>query len=233
MKSTIIKIVLLSIVICLAYFGLYDNITNEIYVREKMDERKAENIQKLKDLREIQLEYKRQKGYYADNADSLIYFLFNTEVTYINTEKADEDSIPVDMNKWNSIQNKISRGKINPSVEAKRIYAEMGGNWKTLTEKEKIDKGYIEVNYYTAHELAFTTDYQETRNNSFKIDTQNLSNIKKSYNNQKSYTSFKSEYNAFSDEVIRKLEINNIYEDLHANFNAILDLDTNTNISSF
>ena len=116
MKSTIIKIVLLSIVICLAYFGLYDNITNEIYVREKMDERKSENIQKLKDLREIQLEYKRQKGYYADNADSLIYFLFNTEVTYINTEKADEDSIPVDMNKWNSIQNKISRGKINPSL---------------------------------------------------------------------------------------------------------------------
>jgi hypothetical protein len=197
-----------------------------------MDNRKSENIQKLKDLREIQLEYKRQKGHYADNADSLIYFLFNTEVTYINTEKADEDSIPVDMNKWNSIQNKISRGKINPSVEAKRIYAEMGGNWKTLTEKEKIDKGYIEVNYYTAHELAFTTDYQETRNNSFKIDTQNLSNIKKSYNNQKSYTSFKSEYNAYSDEVIRKLEINNIYEDLHANFNAILDLDTNTNIST-
>ena len=232
MKSTIIKIVLLSIVICLAYFGLYDNITNEIYVREKMDERKAENIQKLKDLREIQLEYKRQKGHYADNADSLIYFLFNTEVTYINTEKADEDSIPVDMNKWNSIQNKISKGKINPSVEAKRIYAEMGGNWKTLTEKEKIDKGYIEVNYYSAHELAFTTDYQETRNNSFKIDTQNLSNIKRSYNNQRSYTSFKSEYNAYSNEVIIKLEIDNIYEDLHANFNAILDLDTNTNIST-
>tara|TARA_Y100000385_G_scaffold58557_2_gene56483 strand:+ start:717 stop:2435 length:1719 start_codon:yes stop_codon:yes gene_type:complete len=232
MKSTIIKIVLLSIVICLAYFGLYDNITNEIYVRERMDERKAENIQKLKDLREIQLEYKRQKGQYADNADSLIYFLFNTEVTYINTEKADEDSIAVDMNKWNSIQNKISRGKINPSVEAKRIYTEMGGNWKTLTEKEKIDKGYIEVNYYIAHELAFTTDYKETRNNSFKIDTQNLANIKRSYNNQKSYISFKSGYNTYSDEVIRKLEINNIYEDLHANFNAILDLDTNTNIST-
>ena len=27
-------------------------------------------------------------------------------------------------------------------------------------------------------------------------------------------------------------EINNIYEDFHANFNAILDLDTNTNIST-
>ena len=47
MKSTIIKIVLLSIVICLAYFGLYDNITNEIYVREKMDERKAEKPKQI------------------------------------------------------------------------------------------------------------------------------------------------------------------------------------------
>ena len=232
MKSTIIKIVLLSIVICLAYFGLYANITNEIHVRKIMDKRAKENIQRLKDLREIQLEYKRQKGHYADNADSLIYFLFNTEVTYVNTEKADEDSIPVDMNKWNSIQNKISRGKINPSVEAKRIYAEMGGDWKTLTEKEKIDKGYILVNHYTAYELAFTTDYQKTRNNSFKIDVHNLGNIKKLYNNQKSYNSFKSEYNAYSNEVINKLEINSIYKDIHSNFNSIFDLDTNTNIST-
>ena len=40
------------------------NITNEIHVRKIMDKRAKENIQRLKDLREIQLEYKRQKGYY-------------------------------------------------------------------------------------------------------------------------------------------------------------------------
>ena len=88
MKSTIIKIVLGIVVVLIAYFGLYGNITNEIHVRKIMDQRVKENIQKLKDLREIRLEYKRQKGHYADNADSLIYFLFNTEVTYIDTEKA-------------------------------------------------------------------------------------------------------------------------------------------------
>ena len=114
--------------------------------------------------------------------------------------------------KNDSIQNKIVRGIINPSAEAKRIYAEMGGDWKTLTEKEKIDKGYILVNHYTAHELAFTIDYQKTRNNSFNIDVQNLGNIKRSYNKQQSYNGFKSEYNAYSDEVINKLEINNIYD---------------------
>jgi len=235
MKSIIIiitSIVLGAIVILLAYFGLYENITNEIHVRKVMDERAKENIQRLKDLREIQLEYKRQKGYYSDNSDSLTHFLFNTEVTFVNTEKADEDSIPADINKWNRIQNKIVRGIINQSAEAKRIYAEMGGDWKTLTEKEKIDKGYILVNHYTAYELAFTTDYQKTRNNSFKIDVQNLGNIKRSYNNQKSYNSFKSKYNAYSEEVINKLDINSIYTDIHSNFNSIFDLDTNTNIST-
>ena len=235
MKSIIIiitSIVLGAIVILLAYFGLYANITNEIHVRKVMDERTQENIQRLKDLREIQLEYKRQKGYYSNNSDSLTHFLFNTEVTFVNTEKADEDSIPADINKWNRIQNKMVRGIINQSAEAKRIYAEMGGDWKTLTEKEKIDKGYILVNHYTAYELAFTTDYQKTRNNSFKIDVQNLGNIKRSYNNQKSYNSFKSEYNAYSNEVINKLEINSIYKDIHSNFNSIFDLDTNTNIAT-
>ena len=235
MKSiTIIitSILLGAIVILLAYFGLYANITNEIHVRKVMDERAKENIQRLKDLREIQLEYKRQKGYYSDNSDSLTHFLFNTEVTFINTEKADEDSIPSDINKWNRIQNKMVRGIINQSAEAKRIYNEMGGDWKTLTEKEKIEKGYILVNHYTAYELAFTTDYQKTRNNSFKINVQNLGNIKRSYNNQKSYNSFKSEYKAYSDEVINKLEINNIYKDIHTNFNSVFDLDTNTNIAT-
>ena len=53
-----------------------------------MDKRKSENIQRLKDLREIQLEYKRQNGTYTGNSDTLIHFLFNTEVEFINTEKA-------------------------------------------------------------------------------------------------------------------------------------------------
>ena len=54
MKSTLIKATLWVGIILLAYFGLYGNITNEIQVREQMDKRKSENIQRLKDLREIQ-----------------------------------------------------------------------------------------------------------------------------------------------------------------------------------
>ena len=232
MKYTIIKIVLGIIVVALAYFGLYGNITNEIHVRKIMDQRVKENIQKLKDLREIQLEYKRQKGHYSNSADSLMHFLFNDKVTFINTEKADEDSIPANQNKWNRIQNKMVRGIINQSKEAKRIYAEMGGEWKTLTEKEKIDKGYISVSNYTAYELAFTNEYQKTRNNSFKINVNTLANIKRSYNIQKSYDSYRSAYNSFSSNITDKLNIKKIYTDINSNFNAIFDLDTNTKITT-
>ena len=91
MKSTIIKITLWVIIIFLAYFGLYGNITNEIHVRKVMDERKSENIQRLKDLREVQLEYKRQNGTYTEHPDSLLHFLFNTDIELydISTARAD------------------------------------------------------------------------------------------------------------------------------------------------
>ena len=165
MKTTVIKFTLWLVIIFLAYYGLYGNITNEIHVRKVMDERKSENIQRLKDLREIQLEYKRQNGTYTNNPDSLVHFLFNTEIEFINSERAEEDSIAADTRKWNSIQNKIVKNLINHKKEAKRIYKENGGEWTVLTEKQKIDRGYIAVDYFVAHELSFTEEYKETRNN--------------------------------------------------------------------
>lgn len=232
MKSTLIKSVLWIGIILLAYFGLYGNITNEIHVRKVMDERKEENIQRLKDLREIQLEYKRQNGNYTNNADSLTHFLFNTKIKYINSEAAENDSIPVNMSKWKSIQNRLIKDIINPKAEAKRIYAEAGGEWTTLSEKQKINKGYIAVDFYIAHQLAFTTEYNNTRNNSFKIDVDNLNNISKTYQNQNSYNNFKSDFNSYSDDVLNSIKLKNIYKNINSNFVSIFDLDTNSSIST-
>mgnify|MGYP001316544114 FL=1 len=233
MNSTITKFILWVIIICLAYFGLYGNITNEIHVRKVMDKRKSENIQRLKDLREIQLEYKRQNGTYTGNSDTLIHFLFNTEVEFINTEKADEDSIAANMRKWNSIQNKMVRNLINPKKEAKRIYKENGGEWTVLNEKQKIKKGYIQVDYYMAYDLSFSEEYKKTRNNnSYAIDTDNLTNITKIYENQKDYLKFKNSFSNYSESLIEKLEIDNIYTIIHSNFNSIFDLNENTIIST-
>ena len=231
MKSTIIKITLWVIIIFLAYFGLYGNITNEIHVRKVMDERKSENIQRLKDLREVQLEYKRQNGTYTEYPDSLIHFLFNTDIEFVNSEKADADSIAEDMDKWNRIQNRMVRNLINPKKEAQRIYKEKGGDWKILTEQQKIDKGYIAVDYYIAHELSFSEKYKNTRNDSYSINTESLSNISRIYSQQKSYSNFKSEFSNFEESVINKIDANNVHSNINSNFSSIFDLDTNTNIS--
>lgn len=231
MKTTVIKFTLWLVIIFLAYFGLYGNITNEIHVRKIMDERKSENIQRLKDLREIQLEYKRQNGTYTNNADSLVDFLFNTEIEFINSEKAEEDSIATDRNKWNSIQNKMVKNLINTNDEAKRIYKENGGEWMVLTEKQKIDRGYIAVDYYMAHELSFTEEYKKTRNNSYIIDIENLNNISRNYNKQKSYSEFKTSFSSYEENLLEKIELRKIYFNIKSNLNSIFDLDSNTIVS--
>ena len=231
MKTTVIKFTLWLVIIFLAYFGLYGNITNEIHVRKVMDQRKSENIQRLKDLREIQLEYKRQKGIYTNNPDSLVYFLFNTEIEFINSEKAEEDSIAADINKWNSIQNKLVKNLINSSEVAKRIYKENGGEWTVLTEKQKIDRGYIAVDFYRAHELTFTEEYKKTRNNSYIIDTENLNNILRNYNKQESYSEFKNSFISFEENLIEKIELRKVYSIIHSNLKSIFDLDSNTIVS--
>ena len=99
--------------IALAYFGLFVDIKDEIELRDVMDKRKFENIQKLKDLRAIQLQYKRDNGYYANNEEVLIKYLLNHKVKFINTDKADNDSIPSDMNKWKNIQNNFIKSLRN------------------------------------------------------------------------------------------------------------------------
>ena len=196
-----------------------------------MDDRKSENIQRLKDLREIQLEYKRQNGTYTNNPDSLVDFLFNTEIEFINSEKAEEDSIAADRSKWNSVMNKMVKNLINSNEEAKRIYKENGGEWTVLTEKQKIDRGYIAVDYYVAHELCFTEEYKKTRNNSYILDTENLNNISKNYNKQKSYSEFKTSFNSFEEILLEKIELRKVYFNINSNLNSIFDLDTNTYVS--
>tara|TARA_Y100001954_G_scaffold238826_1_gene308796 strand:+ start:330 stop:2039 length:1710 start_codon:yes stop_codon:yes gene_type:complete len=231
MKTNLIKFTLWLIIIFLAYFGLYGNITNEIHVRKVMDDRKSENIQRLKDLREIQLEYKRQNGTYTNNPDSLVDFLFNTEIEFINSEKAEEDSIAADRSKWNSVMNKMVKNLINSNEEAKRIYKENGGEWIVLTEKQKIDRGYIAVDYYVAYELCFTEEYKKTRNNSYILDTENLNNVSRNYKKQKSYSEFKTSFSSYEENLLEKIELRKVYFNINSNINSIFDLDSNTIVS--
>ena len=58
--------------------------------------------------------------------------------------------------------------------------------------RNKIKKGYIQVDYYMAYDLSFSEEYNKTRNNnSYVIDTDNLTNITKIYENQKTIQDLK------------------------------------------
>ena len=74
MNAKKITLILIPINIILAFF-VYDSISSEVEFNKLAKERIAENVQKLKDLRTLQIAYKRENEVFADNLTSLINFL--------------------------------------------------------------------------------------------------------------------------------------------------------------
>ena len=234
MKSIIIRSVLWVGVILLAYFGLYANITNEIHVRDVMDIRKSQNIQKLQDLAEIQIRFKRDHGFYAGSEDELLSYL-NSSVEVQNTDKADKILIADNKDLWDKIreqiieERKITKSDIN--AEAKKIYKEAGGKWDRLSKKEEIEQGYIKVTKYIAKQLVFTEDYIKTRSSkSYKLDLNDFSNIKELNNKLSSFSNFTSSLNTNS-KLIEKLEVQSTFNNIKNNKSNLFDGDTSTSIN--
>ena len=92
MKAKNIVLLLIPINILLAYF-IYNSITSEIEFNKAAKIRIAENVQKLKDLRQIQVKYKQTKGIYANNFDDLLFFLENDSLTIIKAIGETPDSL--------------------------------------------------------------------------------------------------------------------------------------------
>tara|TARA_B100000945_G_C20252164_1_gene535053 strand:+ start:217 stop:834 length:618 start_codon:yes stop_codon:yes gene_type:complete len=82
MKTKQIVLLLIPLNLILAYF-VYNSIDSEIKFQKVAKVRIAENIQKLKDLRQVQIAYKKVKNNYADNFADLIYFLENDSMPII------------------------------------------------------------------------------------------------------------------------------------------------------
>ena len=82
MKTKQIVLLLIPLNLILAYF-VYNSINSEIKFQKVAKVRIAENIQKLKDLRQVQIAYKKVKSNYADNFADLIYFLENDSMPIV------------------------------------------------------------------------------------------------------------------------------------------------------
>ena len=92
MKAKNIALILIPLNIILFYF-VYNSINSEIEFNKDASIRISENVQKLKDLRQIQVKYKQNKGIFADNFENLIDFLENDSVSIIKATGETPDSI--------------------------------------------------------------------------------------------------------------------------------------------
>lgn len=82
MTAKKIALLLIPINILLVYF-VYNSINSEVKFQKVSKERLAENIQKLKDLRQVQISYKKVHNTYANNFESLIDFLENDSMPIV------------------------------------------------------------------------------------------------------------------------------------------------------
>ncbi|MBT3612324.1 MAG: hypothetical protein HN522_05235 [Flavobacteriales bacterium] len=82
MKAKQIALILIPLNIILAYF-VYNSINSEVEFQQVAKVRIAENVQKLKDLRQVQIAYKKVNNTYSNNFESLIDFLKNDSMAIV------------------------------------------------------------------------------------------------------------------------------------------------------
>ena len=84
MTTKQIALLLIPINILLIYF-VYNSINSEVEFQKVAKVRISDNIQKLKDLRQVQIAYKKVNHTYANNFESLINFLENDSMPIIKS----------------------------------------------------------------------------------------------------------------------------------------------------
>ena len=92
MKAKNIALILIPINIILFYF-VFTSISSEMKFNKDAGIRIAENVQKLKDLRQAQVKYKQAKGDFANNFESLLFFLENDSMPIVKATGETPDSL--------------------------------------------------------------------------------------------------------------------------------------------
>ena len=92
MKAKQIALILIPLNILLAYF-VFNSINGQVEFNKDAKIRIAENVQKLKDLRQVQIKYKQTKGAFANSFEALTYFLENDSMTIVKAIGETPDSL--------------------------------------------------------------------------------------------------------------------------------------------
>ena len=92
MKAKQIALILIPLNIILVYF-VYNSINSEVEFQKLAKVRIAENIQKLKDIRAVQISYKNKYKGFSDDFDSLLVFMNYDSVAVVKSEGEAPDSL--------------------------------------------------------------------------------------------------------------------------------------------
>ena len=92
MNAKKIALILIPLNIILACF-VYNSVDSEVVFNEQAKERISENVQKLKDLRTLQIAFKKEKNVFANDFPTLLGFLMNDSLQIIKSEGETPDSM--------------------------------------------------------------------------------------------------------------------------------------------
>ena len=92
MKAKQIALILIPLNIILAYF-VFNSIDSEVEFQKIAKVRITENVQKLKDLRQLQIAYKKVNNTYASNFELLLDFLENDSMVIVKAIGETPDSL--------------------------------------------------------------------------------------------------------------------------------------------
>ena len=92
MKARKIALLLIPLNILLIYL-VYNSINSEMVFNRAAKERISNNVQKLKDLRQLQVKYKQTYGEYSDNFEKLDYFLRFEKIVTVKAIGETPDSL--------------------------------------------------------------------------------------------------------------------------------------------
>jgi hypothetical protein len=92
--KTIIQIILGVIVIVLAYL-LYDSLMEPIRFNKEVEYRKELVVQRLKNIRDLQVAYKDRHGRFSGSLDTLVHFYKNDSLQIVKQVGSWDDSVAV------------------------------------------------------------------------------------------------------------------------------------------
>lgn len=111
--KTLISLVLLAIIAGLTYM-IVQSVQEPVQFNKHVDARKAVAVQRLKDIRTLQVAYKSVNGKFTSDFDSLAQFYKNGEMEVVMQIGSNDDSL--------AVANTQALKKKNPKITAQEMY---------------------------------------------------------------------------------------------------------------